>query len=53
MAIVISRATGETVSVPELTQQQKDELWGAIVGAYLKKHPELLEAEGKKCTSSA
>lgn len=45
MPIVISRATGEVLSAPEITQSQQDKLWGAIVKNYVKKHPEILEEE--------
>ena len=41
MPIVISRGTGKKVSAPELTQEQRDALWSAIVTAYAQKHPEI------------
>lgn len=45
MPIVISRATGEILSAPEITQDQRDKLWGTIVKNYVKKHPEIFEEE--------
>lgn len=45
MPIVISRATGETLSTPEITQSQQDTLWGTIVRNYAKKHPEIFTEE--------
>lgn len=48
MPIVISRGSGKTVSAPELTQEQRDALWGAIVTAYAQKHPEIFKtSEGE------
>ncbi|MBO5891251.1 MAG: hypothetical protein J6Q30_00850 [Oscillospiraceae bacterium] len=43
MTIIISRGNGKLVSAPELTQEQRDALWGAIVTAYAQKHPEIFE----------
>lgn len=43
MPIVVSRRTGKKVSAPELTQEQRDALWGAIVTAYAQKHPEIFK----------
>ena len=45
MPIVISRAAGEVQSAPEISQDQRDKLWGAIVKNYAKKHPEIFEEE--------
>ncbi len=45
MPIVISRATGEILSAPEITQSQQDKLWGTIVRNYAKKHPEIFAEE--------
>ena len=45
MPIVISRGTGKMVTAPELTQEQRDALWGAIVTAYAQKHPEIFNTE--------
>mgnify|MGYP006336705767 FL=1 len=45
MPIVISRTTGEIISAPELTQEQKDAAWAAIVRAYAQKHPEIFQTE--------
>lgn len=43
MPIVVSRRTGKKVSAPELTQEQRDALWSAIVTAYAQKHPEIFK----------
>ena len=45
MPIVISRGTGKKVSAPELTQEQRDALWGSIVTAYAQKHPEIFKTD--------
>ena len=42
MPIVVSRATGEIISKPELTQADRDRAWEAVVRAFAKRHPELL-----------
>lgn len=42
MPIVISRATGELVSAPKVTQEQNDAAWEHILKAYLAAHPEVL-----------
>lgn len=42
MPIVVSRATGEIISQPELTQADRDRAWEAVVRAFAKRHPELL-----------
>lgn len=42
MPIVVSRATGEIISQPELTQADRDLGWEAVVMAFAKRHPELL-----------
>ena len=42
MPIVVSRATGEIVSKPELTQADRDLGWAAVARAFAKRHPELL-----------
>lgn len=41
MPIVVSRKTGEIISGSEITQEQKDAAWAAIVKAYAQKHPEI------------
>lgn len=47
MPIKVSRSTGKIISGPEWTQEQRDLLWGEIVKAYAKKHPEIFtEGEG-------
>lgn len=45
MPIVVSRKTGEIISAPKLTQEQKDTAWAAIVKAYAQKHPEIFNTE--------
>ena len=42
MPIVVSRATGEIISKPELTQADRDRAWEAVARAFAKRHPELL-----------
>ena len=42
MPIVVSRATGEIISKPELTQADRDRAWEAVVRAFARRHPELL-----------
>ena len=39
MPIIIDRRTGE-VKAPEITQEQRDTLWGELVRNYVRKHPE-------------
>ena len=39
MPIIIDRRTGE-VKAPEITQKQRDTLWGELVRNYVRKHPE-------------
>lgn len=43
MPIVIDRHTGEVISRPEITQQQRNALWGVIVRSYTQKHPEIFQ----------
>jgi hypothetical protein len=45
MPIIISRGNGKVASAPELTQEQRDALWGAIVTAYAQKHPEIFKTD--------
>lgn len=45
MPIVVSRATGEIISKPELTQADRDRAWEAVVRAFPKLHPELFLPE--------
>lgn len=45
MSIVISRATGEVISGSDLSQEQKDTAWTAIVKSYAQRHPELFNTE--------
>ncbi len=45
MPIVVSRATGEIISQPELTQADRDRAWEAVVRAFAKRHPELFLPE--------
>ena len=50
MPIKAERHTGKIISAPELTQEQKDALWGVIVQVWVKKHPEKFSelVQGKK-----
>ena len=41
--IVISRGTGEVLSAPILTPEQREAAWAAIVKAHAKRHPELFQ----------
>ena len=41
MPIVIDRYTGEIISKPEITQEQKDALWEIIIKNYVSRHPEI------------
>jgi hypothetical protein len=43
--IVVDRTTGSIISAPELTPAQRDTLWGEIIRAYVRKHPEVFEEE--------
>jgi len=45
MPIVVSRKTGEIISAPKITQEQKEAVWAAIVKAYAQRHPELFDRE--------
>lgn len=45
MPIVLSRNTGEVISGSEITQEQKDAAWTAIVKAYAQKHPEIFNTD--------
>lgn len=44
MPIVVSRHTGEIISMPEYTQEDYDRAWAAIARNWAKKHPEVLAA---------
>lgn len=44
MPIVVSRKTGQILSMPEYTQADYDRAWEALIRAYLKNHPEALAA---------
>lgn len=45
--IIIDRRAEAPIRVPVLPPEQKEALWGAIVRAYIKKHPEVFEEESK------
>lgn len=45
MPITVSRTTGEIISRAEITQEQRDAAWAAIVKAYAQKHPEIFNTE--------
>ena len=40
MPIVIDRHTGEVISKPELSQEQKDAAWEQILRNWIRKNPE-------------
>lgn len=42
MPIKIDRNTGKILSAPQLTSEQNQKAWEAIVKAYVEKHPEKL-----------
>ena len=50
MPIVISRGNGKVASASELTQEQRDALWRAIVTNYAQKHPEIFTTSERKDT---
>ena len=43
MPIVIDRHTGEIISKPEITQEQKDTAWEVIIRNYVRRHPEIFK----------
>lgn len=47
MPIVINRKTG-AVKALEITQEQRDALWGELLRNYIHKHPEALTEEPKE-----
>lgn len=42
MPIVINRHTGEVISRPEITQQQRNKLWEFYLNKWMDKHPDKL-----------
>lgn len=42
MPIRVDRHTGKIISKPEITQQQKEEIWKIIVHKWAEKHPNAL-----------
>ncbi len=44
MPIVIDRHTGEIISKPEMTQEQRDLLWEVIIQNWIGKNPEAFRA---------
>lgn len=46
MHIIINRKTRE-VKAPEVTQEQRDTLWGELVRNYIQRHPEALAEKDK------
>lgn len=50
MPITINRKTGE-VKATEITQEQRDALWGELVRNYIRKHPEALSEKDKAITA--
>jgi len=47
MPITVSRRSGKVISTPEITQEQRDKLWEAVVKAYIQRHPEMLQTESQ------
>lgn len=47
MPIVINRNTG-AIKAREITQEQRDTLWGELLRNYIRKHPEALTEEPKE-----
>lgn len=45
MPIVIDRHTGEIISTPELSQEQKDAAWEIVIRNYVRKHPEIFKED--------
>lgn len=45
MPIVIDRHTGEIISKPEITQEQKDAAWEMIIRNYVSRHPEIFKED--------
>ena len=43
MPIAIDRHTGQMISKPELSQEQKDAAWGIIIRNYVRRHPEIFK----------
>ena len=41
MPIIVNRHTGEIISKPEITQEQKDAAWEIIIKNYVSRHPEI------------
>lgn len=42
MPIVVSRKTGQIISAPEYTQEQKDRCWEHIIRVWAQLHPDML-----------
>lgn len=47
MPIAVS-LTGEILSMPEITDEQREMLWSVIIRAHVRSHPELLRNLGKQ-----
>ena len=45
MPIVISRKTGEVISAPVLTPEQREAAWEAVIRAHVRKHPEIFQTQ--------
>ena len=45
MPIIVSRKTGEVLSAPVLTQEQRDKLWEAIIRGHVRRHPEIFQEQ--------
>ena len=45
--IIVSRKTGEIISAPVLTQEQRDKLWEQYIRCYVRRNPELFQTPPK------
>lgn len=45
--IIISRSSGEIISAPVLTPEQRDAAWEAIIRAHVRRHPEIFQEQPK------
>ena len=41
--IIVDRKTGEIISAPVLTPEQRDKMWELYVRCYVRRHPEIFE----------
>lgn len=45
---VVNRKTGEIISAPVITQEQRDKLWEQYVRSYVRRHPEMFQEPPKE-----